>query len=305
MPLLSIIVPVFNSEAYLNNCIESILGSSISDFELLLIDNGSSDASVSICEKYGNADYRIRLLHEPRGGVGNARNKGIEEARGEYIGFDSDDTIDERMFSLLVEQMQQGMDMAVCGVFVDYECGKSVPQNCSYTSVRLSPQRAQDYALMNSYYRGYLVNKLFRRDIIEHNNLRLNSAIQYCEDLLFVIQYLSCSKSGVYYISEPHYHYRIHSDNTTENYSERMLTGLIALGEIKKIVEDSKTIKVVQSAEAGLSSYILSKMNSTQKNNDAKTVLELKQLIRKNIIPGILSQERSLKSKMMLVLRAL
>ena len=93
--LLTIIVPVYNVELYLSDCIESILAQSFDNFELLLIDDGSTDSSGAICDKYKKLDKRVRVFHTENKGVSSARNKGLDEARGKYISFvDSDDYID-------------------------------------------------------------------------------------------------------------------------------------------------------------------------------------------------------------------
>ncbi|HAQ0795523.1 TPA: glycosyltransferase, partial [Enterococcus faecium] len=99
---ISIIVPVYNVEKYLKKCVDSILGQTFTDFELLLIDDGSTDNSGSICDELAKTDNRIKVIHKENGGLSDARNIGIEVAKGDFIGFiDSDDYIDEDMYAFL------------------------------------------------------------------------------------------------------------------------------------------------------------------------------------------------------------
>lgn len=89
---ISVIVPVYNAEKYLRRCVGSILAQTFTDFELLLVDDGSTDASGAICDEYASADARVRVFHKPNGGVSSARNLGLDNARGEWIAFaDADD----------------------------------------------------------------------------------------------------------------------------------------------------------------------------------------------------------------------
>ena len=97
MALISVVVPIYNVEAYLEKCINSIINQTFSDLEILLIDDGSTDSSSDICDRYGSMDTRIKVLHKKNGGLSSARNAGIDLSKGDYLCFiDSDDYIDER-----------------------------------------------------------------------------------------------------------------------------------------------------------------------------------------------------------------
>ncbi|WML47811.1 glycosyltransferase [Neobacillus sp. PS3-34] len=115
-PRISIIVPVYNVEPYLHKCVNSILSQTFSDFELILIDDGSPDKCLAICDEYAKQDSRVRVVHKENGGLSSARNAGIEIAKGSYIGFvDSDDYIHERMYELLYEKaILYSSDIVVC-----------------------------------------------------------------------------------------------------------------------------------------------------------------------------------------------
>ena len=133
-PKISVIVPVYNTEKYLKRCIDSILAQSYSDFELLLIDDGSTDASPAICDEYATNDSRVRVFHKPNGGVSSARNLGLDNARGEWIAFvDSDDWIESEMLYLFISKAEKtDSDIVFCNhkcimVNVSYKYSKSPP----------------------------------------------------------------------------------------------------------------------------------------------------------------------------------
>ena len=118
-PLISIIVPVYNTADYLDNCIKSIQAQTYTNFELLLIDDGSTDGSSELCDKYAKQNNRIRVFHKENGGQGSARNLGLDEATGEYIAFvDSDDYVEAEMLEKLMENLlHAGADISCGGVF--------------------------------------------------------------------------------------------------------------------------------------------------------------------------------------------
>ncbi len=120
---ISIIVPVYKVEKYLKKCVDSILAQTFSDFELILVDDGSPDNSGRICDDYAKKDARVRVVHKQNGGLSSARNAGIEVAKGKYLGFvDSDDYIAEDMYELLYKAIiKEEADLSICGIYDVYE----------------------------------------------------------------------------------------------------------------------------------------------------------------------------------------
>lgn len=115
--LISVIVPIYNTEKYLRRCVDSILAQSYIDFELLLVNDGSVDGSAKICDEYAEADSRVRVFHKTNGGVSSARSLGLDNARGEWIAFvDSDDCIDEHFLSVMTENMSPDVDLIISSV---------------------------------------------------------------------------------------------------------------------------------------------------------------------------------------------
>ena len=105
MPKVSIVIPVYNMQKYLDKCMQSVLAQSLTDIEILLVDDGSSDASPAMCDDYAKKDLRVRAVHKPNGGLTSAWKRGSQEATGDYIGYiDSDDYIEKDMFERLYER---------------------------------------------------------------------------------------------------------------------------------------------------------------------------------------------------------
>ena len=120
--MISVIIPVYNVEPYLRKCLDSVVNQTYKDLEILIIDDGSTDGSGAICDEYGNIDSRIRVFHTENKGLSCARNLGLDEAQGEWIGFvDSDDWIEPDMYEVLIDRAQEtGADVVECGVFWEY-----------------------------------------------------------------------------------------------------------------------------------------------------------------------------------------
>lgn len=182
-PKISVIVPVYNVEIYLHRCIDSILSQSFTDFELLLIDDGSPDNCGKICDEYAEQDNRVRVFHKPNGGVSSARNLGLDNARGEWITFvDSDDYVaDDYLQDLFTYKENIDSDLVAISRMLD-----------SGNSMVTLPSK--EFTLLFSIYKFDKFcppwGKLYRRNIIEQHNLRFNTQIHLGEDLMFVLSYL-------------------------------------------------------------------------------------------------------------------
>lgn len=168
--LLSVIVPVYNTEKYVGKCIESVLGQTYRNIELLLIDDGSTDKSGEICDKYAALDSRARVFHKKHMGVSAARNFGLEIAEGEYVGFvDSDDHILPQMYEILIGSLNENnADISVCAR-TECEEGASVNSEPGENSVLvLNPREAiRDLFVSNRYIYHSMWDKLCRRSLLD------------------------------------------------------------------------------------------------------------------------------------------
>lgn len=164
-PLISVIVPVYKVEAYLDKCISSIVGQTYADLEIILVDDGSPDRSGEICDAWAVRDSRIRVIHQKNAGGGAARNAGLDTARGDLIAFvDSDDYLAPDMYTHLYELLMRGADIAECGhmdVFDDCAAFCDADDVCMYTAQEAMAEHIQDRI-----FRQLIWNKLYRREMV-------------------------------------------------------------------------------------------------------------------------------------------
>lgn len=186
---ISVIVPVFNERTALAQCVDSILLQSFTDYELLLVDDGSTDGSALICDSYAESDKRVRVFHKKNGGVSSARNYGLREARGEFIAFvDADDTISELYLEHLISV---DSDLAVVGFEKTGASGKQfTPKEfCSFYLNELPTHWVHPPRIC--FYYHFPFCKLYRSRIIRDNQLCFNENLKFSEDLCFNLTYYS------------------------------------------------------------------------------------------------------------------
>ncbi len=191
MPLVSIIVPVYKAEAWLDRCADSILAQSFSDFELILVDDGSPDGSPAICDRLAGQDSRIQVLHQENRGASAARNAGLDMARGEYILFcDSDDAVAPDWAAHLLEASQEGRVFPMCGYCQAME-DLGAPSDLLPAGVAF-PVR-EYFRFLQKGLAGFVCNGLFLRSVIEKHRIRFRDCHaqgNYNEDLLFALTYV-------------------------------------------------------------------------------------------------------------------
>lgn len=233
--ILSIIVPVCNLEQYLPACIESVLRQTYANFELILVDDGSTDESWSVCRAYESRDARIRVLHQENGGVSSARNLGLEHANGAYISFvDGDDYIEPEMYERLLDDLHRsGAGIAVCQLDrVAADGTRTVverPKAAVYGTGDVVARFFENGFVKDCMYGPY--NKLFRRECI--GDVRFRS-YAYGEDILFVFETLSDTEA-VFIDDFVGYHYRQHGGSAMQSgFSLKRLDYVKAAREIEQ-----------------------------------------------------------------------
>lgn len=204
-PKVSIIIPVYNVENYIERCIDSILNQTFQNFEILLIDDGSTDKSGKICDNYSLKDSRIRVFHKSNGGVSSARNLGIQKSLGEWIYFcDSDDEVCLNGIENLLSNAAGDIKFVMYGYNID-----SKISYCVRANEYISPEEAKIrlFKSPDNSYQGYLWSKLFKREVIQNNKLYFDSNIKYNEDRLFIFKYIHTLRSKIFYSSLPVYNH--------------------------------------------------------------------------------------------------
>lgn len=230
-PKISIIVPVYKVEAYLRSCIDSVLVQTFTDFELILVNDGSPDNCGVICDEYAQKDARVRVIHKENGGVSSARNRGIETARGEYIGFiDSDDDIEPNMYKCLFEYASKyEADMIVCpfkviDVVNDHLSISAIwdQTHCVIDHTIIENQIIPSILKRNYYSLLCCYNKLYKRSCFANKENRFSTHMSFGEDARLNIHLLTQIRTLVF-VDQPLYNYYIrNTDSLSQQFRENM-----------------------------------------------------------------------------------
>ena len=208
MPKLSIIVPVYRVEAYIEKCIDSILAQAFSDFELILVDDGSPDRCPEICDAYAQEHPNIKVIHQPNGGLSDARNAGLDIAVGEYIGFvDSDDYIHRDMYRTMVAEMEQtDSDMVICDHYVVDQ--QKVSVYAWYKETCCMSHHGIMRAILADTIGSQAWNKLYKRALFEGIRYPVGRLF---EDIPTTYRYVDRCRR-VRYIKTPLYYYNLRNE---------------------------------------------------------------------------------------------
>ena len=186
-PKISVIVPVYNVEKCLRRCVDSILAQTFTDFELLLVDDGSTDNSGVICDEYATKVSRVRVFHKPNGGVSSARNFGLDNAQGEWIAFvDSDDWVTKDCLEIMIEGENTDFTMANYTLIGDNNWKPLILDEVNYDGENIT-----DFLENQLPYCSSPWAKLIRRKILVENNIKFNDHFSYGEDTIFIMDVLS------------------------------------------------------------------------------------------------------------------
>lgn len=230
--MISIIVPVYNVRLYLSQCIESIINQTISDWELILVDDGSTDGSENLCDSFSHRDSRIFVIHQHNMGVSSARNTGLERASGEYIMFvDADDWIQKDLCENLLTRMKSSnqCDLVISGVKENKKRHSKENKICKEEVISLNNLSRRFDELYENCILNWPVAKLYRRELI--GNQRFNSSVKLGEDLLFNLEYYTkCNRISL--SSYVGYQYNKLNDNAaTKSFRESDLKDLVLIYE--------------------------------------------------------------------------
>ena len=254
MPQISLIVPVYNAEKYLHRCINSILEQTFTDFELLLINDGSKDMSGKICDEYAAKDNRVYVFHKKNGGVSSARNVALDEAKGAWVTFiDSDDWIANDYLMNLYEAVGQDGELAISYATLVHNDG--VFQRLNNANNVLQKENFQDlFVEYNLHIYTSPWGKLYKKQIIDNEKLRFCEGMHIGEDLLFLYSYMLCV-SKICVISYSGYYYCFELSGTLTKKVNSLESELLGLSNIINIVDKICNDWLIESIEAKSNLY--------------------------------------------------
>ncbi|MCL2015640.1 MAG: glycosyltransferase [Defluviitaleaceae bacterium] len=276
--VISVIVPVYNAEKHLENCICSIVNQTYKNLEIILVNDGSADDSGKICDNFAKIDSRIKVIHKENGGVSSARNKGIDAATGDWLGFvDSDDIIDSTMYETLLNAAVAGKTkLSICGFVRSFDSGYKEVRTCPEIPPIITCKQALTYIISDRYFEGFMCNKLFHKTLFteftEQNKPknRLATDLHVCEDLLLIIQIIlqmaeksekseeneKSEKNKISYTPQALYDYIVRTESAVNSISEKRLTDITARERIITLLSQYSA-KLGQSAKSRYTDAII------------------------------------------------
>lgn len=231
-PILSVIVPVYNTEKYLSRCVKSLLRQTLTGVEIILIDDGSIDGSGALCDELARQNDSIRVVHKRNKGLGPTRNLGLEISKGRYITFlDSDDYVEKEMYQKMVAAAEKNhAGVVYCDFCFDKRNGEKIREKTDILAGKHSgmemllyilgaePEEKRDFSFDMSVCKG-----IFKKDIIAANEIRFKSERLYiCEDMIFDIEFLPLVQC-VFYMPEAFYHYCDNNGSLTHQFINNRL----------------------------------------------------------------------------------
>ena len=224
--LISLIIPVYKVEKYLEKCIQSVINQTYENLQIILVDDGSPDNCGKICDEYAKKDHRIEVIHKSNGGLSDARNKGLEIAKGEYIGFvDSDDYIEADMYEVLYNLLKQyNADVSICN-FYTVSQGKISIKNADNGINEYNRIKILKEILLDKNIQSYAWNKLYKKELFDEIKYPVGKKYEDIGTTFYLLE--KCNKVVV--IGKPEYYYINRQDSIVNNVTETTITDYIEL----------------------------------------------------------------------------
>lgn len=280
----SIIIPVYNVERYLQECVKSVLEQSFQNFEIILVDDGSKDNSGKLCDELSEKNDTIKVIHKENGGLSDARNFGIKEAKGEYLVFlDSDDFWDDTEFLEKLNEIIQKKekDLIIIGLKKYFESTNRIEEK---DNEKLNNNESIEELLKNNLYKACACSEIIKRNIVIENNLyfpkgRLSEDIEWCARVLKVIDL-----NKIYYFPNNVYVYRQRENSISKKVDDLFIKDIYEMIKNETIYNDDKE-NIVNSYLAYEYSVLLGWTSLKCKDKDLKKkVYSLKNILKYNIV---------------------
>ncbi len=301
---ISVIVPVYNVEQYIEKCLRSLIAQTYEKWEAFVVIDGATDNSLEICKKIADEDSRFCVLTKENGGPSSARNYALPYIAGDYVAFlDSDDYLEpDYLYNLTLNMIKNNADISMCGYVYENEDGTPIysvdKKSRSYSREDIIKEM---YIPLNKSWGSFLWNKLYSAQIIKEHNLTFNEEFDFFEDMLFNYQYLKWVKTG-YFTTEPYYHYLKREasliNSVDGNIKMKYLYYTRSLDYIlenykktdKLYYEQARLMKCIHTATA------LRALSALDCQNHPRYIME-KRFLRKNIISFLICADIPVKKR--------
>lgn len=296
--LITVVVPIYNMGNYLERAVNSLLNQTYDNYEILLIDDGSTDSSVEKSEEYAKNNEKIKVYHKKNGGLSSARNFGIEHANGKYIIFpDPDDWVSENYLETLISLVDETSDLEVCGHYVVTD--KSMKPHVEFEKEYIyNREEALESAMISSGFCGFAWNKLYHMEIVKKYNLKFDEELGMAQDLHFLICYLMKCNKIKYTTKQQYYYYQHVGGVTNAPLSPRKISGLKTYEKIAEIVKKDypKIEKLAKATYTNMNlQFIYIYYSNNMKNSELLSKLQLN--FKKNINYFIKNKNYDIKRK--------
>lgn len=307
--LISIIVPIYNVEKYIKQCVDSILAQTYKNIEVILVDDGSPDNCPQICDSYAAIDNRVKVVHKKNGGLMSARQAGLKAASGDYIGFvDGDDWIEPDMYADFARLLDQySPDMALCEFlysFPDKDTNSGQLLKKSFFTKEEMKEQLYGSMLFKEPYYSFGINpccwsKIFKKELLESNLYNVTPNIKIGEDAAFTYPCLLQADSLAY--SEKYsYHYRVNPESMTKAYDENCeSTVMIPYEILKNVFEKYNDCNLMEQLDYFLLSLVNGVVRNEASSVNKKPISQKKETLKKlavnpNVSKAVLNVNASL-----------
>lgn len=306
--IITLVVPIYNMSSLLPRFMESVRTQSCENFEVILVDDGSTDSSPELCDRYADKNPKhIRVIHKQNGGLSSARNVGIEAARGVCITFpDPDDWLENDYVEQMIHYFTVSQADLVCtGYFTDYENGRS--NSCTYRGFypNLDSNQARKMMFTTSDFGGFAWNKMYKVSIIREYKLRFLDDTGTTEDLDFAYRYLQYCQSICFVPETLTYHYYQRQGAATHSsFSQRQVD---SLRTYRKIITDTKDDSIKELATVKMCNEAVNLLwkYKNSKSIDVESYRHIRECLKENLIPFLISNKTGNGRKMQAVLALL
>ncbi|GGK60410.1 MULTISPECIES: glycosyltransferase family 2 protein [Flavobacteriaceae] len=284
---LSVIVPVYNVQEYLHNCIDSIINQTFHHLEIILVNDGSTDTSPQICDAYAKKDARIKVIHQKNTGVSVARNKGIEVATGNYITFvDSDDWLESTMYETMYTAalLKQSADVVMCDFTnIKKDSKEKISTNIRtgfYTKQQIIKELYPTLLVTETFGRLPIISActcLFKHSLLINNNIRFDAALRYSEDYLFMAAIITKANSFYYLKDNYFYNYLQYEESRSKKYQPAWWENLKYLNKkLEQLLKDNTAYNFTRQLKLQLLHSVLFILNSICNNGTMSTIKKIK-----------------------------